>query len=443
MRIVVVGAGIVGLSTAWTLVEAGHEVVLAERASAPAAGASGQNGAQLSYAFVAPLASPATLRGLPAMLLHGDSPLRFRPGLSVDTWRWCLQFAAACRSSRAERTTHELLRLAALSRERFARWRNTLHDDAIDFQRNGKLVVYRSAAAWQAAQQQVALQAPLGPAQRLCSAAECLQLEASLGAHGAGIAGGVLTPDEEVADCAQVCLALAQALSRRPGFEAHWQTEAIGWRRQGERITALQVRHREQMHELKADAFVIANGVAAPALAAPLGLRLPIAPLKGYSIELPASALERMPRHSITDSAEKIVFAPLGDGERRRLRVAGMAELVGHDLRIDSGRIEQLLQATGRWFGLRRRPADVRPWAGLRPATPTGLPVIGAARGWRNLYVNAGQGALGFTLAFGSAARLAALIGGPSSQELPDDPVAHPSPSAGHLQPAADRGAGR
>jgi D-amino-acid dehydrogenase len=443
MRIVVVGAGIVGLSTAWTLSEAGHEVVLVERADAPAAGASGQNGAQLSYAFVAPLASPATLRGLPAMLLDRDSPLRFRPGLSVDTWRWCLQFAAACRSSRAERTTHELLKLASLSRDRFAQWRATLRDAAIDFERNGKLVLYRSASAWQAAQRQVALQAPLGPAQRLCSAAECLQLEPALGAHEAAIAGGVLTPDEEVADCAQVCVALAQALSRRPGFEAHWQTEAIGWRWQGERIAALQVRHRGQVRELQADAFVIANGVGAPGLAASLGLRLPIAPLKGYSIDLPDSALERMPRHSITDSAGKVVFAPLGDGAHRRLRVAGMAELVGHDLRIDARRIEQLLQAAGHWFGLRRRPIDLRPWAGLRPATPTGLPLIGAARGWRNLYVNAGQGALGFTLAFGSAARLAALIGGPSFQELPDDSVAQPKPSAGRLQPAADRGAGR
>ena len=443
MRIVVVGAGIVGLSTAWALSEAGHEVALVEQAPAPAAGASGQNGAQLSYAFVAPLASPATLRGLPAMLLERGSPLRLRPGWSPATWRWCLQFAAACRASRAERTTRELLALAALSRERFAQWRAALPADTIEFQRNGKLVLYRSAASWAAAQRQVALQAPWGPPQRLCSAAECLRIEPSLAGPHDTLAGGVLTPDEEVADCAEVCLRLARALSVRKGFEAHWQTRALGWRRQGDRIDALRVRHRGQDREIPADAFVIANGVGAPSLAAPLGLRLPIAPLKGYSIELPASALERMPRHSITDSAEKIVFAPLGSGSRRRLRVAGMAELVGHDLRIDGQRIEQLLQATDRCFGLRHRPADVRPWAGLRPATPTGLPVIGAARGWRNLYVNAGQGALGFTLAFGSAARLAASIGGPSPQELPDESVAPPRPAAGRLQPVADGSTGR
>lgn len=411
MRIVVVGAGVIGLSTAWTLVEAGHEVVLVERADGPAAGASGRNGAQLSYAFVSPLASPGTLAALPRLLLQRDSPLRFHPRLSPALWRWCWQFLRACTPAQVERTTRTLLALADLSRERFAQWRQGVPDDAIAFRRNGKLVLFHDAAAWQAAQRQWALQSAWGPAQQLCSAAECLAREPALRPDPA-LQGGVLTPGEEVADCALVCEQLAQQLSQRPGFAAHWRTEALGWQVQGGRVRALRVRGTGGEQSIAGDAFVVANGSAAPALLRPLGVPLPVLPLKGYSIELPAAALPAMPRASVTDSAAKTVFAPLGEGAAARLRVAGIAELGVRDLALDDRRVAQLLAAVERRFGLRERPRDLQPWAGLRPTTPTGLPRIGRAGRWPNLYLNTGQGMLGFTLAFGSAAQLAACLEG-------------------------------
>jgi len=157
---------------------------------------------------------------------------------------------------------------------------------------------------------------------------------------------------------------------------------------------------------------VLAGGPGSAALARRLDLSLPVAPMKGYSIDLPADALTRWPTVSITDSARRVVFAPLLDGECRRLRVAGMAELVGQDLRIDPRRIAQLVEATDAWFGL-RVPAEAavqNPWAGLRPATPSGLPCIGRFGGLRNVYANAGHGPLGLTLAMGSAALLVSAM---------------------------------
>lgn len=412
MHVAVIGAGITGLASGWSLARAGHQVTLVDAAPGPALGTSSQNGAQLSYAFVAPLASPGTLLQVPSLLLDAASPLRLRPGLSWAQWRWCLQFVRACNDADATRTTRALLALAALSRERFTGWRAGVADEAIAFARNGKLVIYRSEAALAGGRRQFARQAADGPRQQMCDAAECLQIEPALQAMTGPLAGGVFTPDEEVADCARVCHELVRQLQAEPGFRAHWNTRAEGWTLGPSRARSLDCRHGTQRIAVAADAYVVANGVAAPALLEGLGMRLPVVPLKGYSIEVDAEALAYMPERSITDTAAKTVFAPLLLDGRRRLRVAGMAELVGHDLSIDPRRIAQLGEATQRMFGLHDTSVPLRPWAGLRPATPTGRPVIGRTRRAENVFVNAGQGALGFTLAFGSAAVLAAELEG-------------------------------
>lgn len=411
MDIVVVGAGIIGLTSAHSLLEAGHHVTLIDRATGPASGASHRNGAQMSYGFVSPLASADTLRALPHMLLARRSPLRFRPSFSPTIWGWCLRFLRACNGQQAMATTRGLLELAQLSRQQFTKWRTRHADAQIHFRRNGKLVLYRDARSWDGARRQLESQAAWGPSQQICDAAQCVDAEPALASDQSPIVGGVLTPSEEVADCAMVCRQLLQEMLEYGRFEARWHTRALRWETTRSRAAALVIEDAKGKTTLAADAFVVANGVDAPALVRPLGLGLPITPLKGYSIELPATSLMNYPTHSITDSASEVVFAPLGDGADRRLRVSGMSELVGHDLRIDARRIDQLLDTTQRCFGLRDRPDDIRPWAGLRPATPTGLPVIGAARVWPNVFINAGHGSLGQTLSFGAAARLCSLIG--------------------------------
>lgn len=413
MRIAVVGGGIVGLTTARALINQGHDVALLDRAARPAAGASAQNGAQLSYGYVAPLASPSIPWQVPHLLFAKDSPLRLRPGLDPDVWHWCLQFLAACTQSRSDRTTRALLELSMESHRQFERWRADVDGARIDHARQGKLVLYRSADGLDGARRQLAFQAGLGPAQEILSESQCLVREPALDPTQP-LAGGVWTPSEEVADCAKVCEVLADQLSAEPRFSAHWEHTFMRWTRQGAAVRGLVASHRGTVATIGFDACVVAAGAQSAALLRPLGVRVPIQPLKGYSIDVAAEHVARMPSTSLTDTAVKTVFAPLGAGASRRLRVAGFAELVGQDTRIAPRRIARLLDTVQSLFGLHRVPDDVHPWAGLRPATPTSLPCIGRTGAHDNVYVNAGQGALGFTLAFGSAELLAAELAGRS-----------------------------
>jgi D-amino-acid dehydrogenase len=411
MRIAVIGAGIVGLATARRLVDEGHEVSLIDRAAGPGEGTSARNGAQLSYAYVAPLAAPGLPWQVPGMLLDRSSPLRLKPTLDPQLWRWGFDFLRACNQAQVEHATAALLALGERSRIAMSAWLALQNPARLAHRRNGKLVVYRDQAGLDGACAQRDLQARLGGSpQESLDRAACLAREPALARLGGVIAGGIWTPDEEVADCAAVCRALDVGLRAHPRCQVFYGADDLQWHCEGRDVRALSVLHTGARKRIALDAAVVAAGTGSNAVLRALKLRLPIAPLKGYSIEVGADDLAHFPIVSITDAARKIVFAPLVDEHGARLRVAGMAELVGDDLRIDPARIAQLERAVDESFGLRRQPADLQPWAGLRPATPTGLPCIGRTARWRNVYVNAGHGALGFTLAFGSAAQLADAI---------------------------------
>lgn len=405
MRICILGAGIVGLATAWELARAGHQVSIVERHQ-PGTGTSQGNGAQLSYAYVAPLAESGVWAQLPRLLLAPDSPLKLRPQLDPLQWWWGLRFLAACTRGASRRTTTELLALAADSRAAFEQMRQELQPDC-DFSATGKLVLYRDATSLEQARRQMELQRRLGSQQQVLDPDECVAAEPTLAAYRSQIAGCVHTPGECAVDNLKLSQSLALALQQQ-GVSLHAGTPAQSWvLRQGRAVAV-----RTPAGEIEADAFVLALGPQSHAMARQLGAWLPVYPLKGYSItlDLPAALQAAAPQVSITDSARKTVFARLG----QRLRVAGMAELVGHGLDIPQDRIDTLVETTLAVFpdlAPAIDPDRLQPWAGLRPATPTGLPIVGRqARAPGNVWFNTGHGALGLTLAFGTARRLAGAI---------------------------------
>ncbi len=401
MRVTVIGAGIVGCATAYQLQRDGHEVTLVDAQNEVGRVSSYANGAQLSYSYVEPLASPATLRALPSLLLARDSALRFVPRWDARQWAWGMQFLAACTRSQVESGTRQLLELAALSRRTLEAWMAEEHWP-IEFARNGKLVLCRDEATLKRQAEQVALQAQLGSEQQVLNAQQCAEREPALAHIARQFAGGIWTASECVANPYLLCQQLARSFVQRGG------TLALGQRVMSFELHASRVQAvRTERGNLPCDAVVIAAGVVSPRLAEMLGIKLAIYPIKGYSITVPVIAPHKLAQCSITDLGLKTVFAPLG----QHLRVAAAAEVVGEDVQIDPKRVKQMLQAVDQLFPGACDLSAPQTWAGLRPATPNSLPIVGKVDGnASNVFINAGQGALGLTLAAGSAAKLASLM---------------------------------
>jgi D-amino-acid dehydrogenase len=402
LRVCVLGAGIVGLAAAYELRRAGHEVTVVDGAADVGAGASGGNGGQLSYSYVQPLADPSIWLQLPRLLLSRASPLKIRPALDTRQWAWACRFLLACNAAQSTATTARLLALAAASRAQFDAMRERERIDG-DFSATGKLVLSRTEAAFAAARRQMALQRTLGGApQQAVSMDEAIAIEPALAQADVPIAGAIFTPSECAADCQKVCVALAQVL-RGQGVQFRLGAKVHSFARRRSRLLAA----RTDAGDVVADRFVMALGSASAPLARQVGVHLPLYPLKGYSITVPIESASGAPRVNITDSARKVVFARIGN----RLRVAGMAELVGDDASIPAARIESLKQSLRSLFPGCGDPRELQSWTGMRPATPTGEPIVGLHRdGPANLVFDTGHGALGFTLAFGTALQVTKLL---------------------------------
>jgi D-amino-acid dehydrogenase len=401
MRVCVLGAGIVGLATAYELSCAGHDVTVIDRAQ-PGSGASGGNGSQLSYSYVQPLADAGIWAQLPKLLLSPSSPLKVRPQLDVHQWRWGLQFLAACNATTSHSTSLALLQLAAESRQCFDAML-AQEKLAVDFSSTGKLVLFSTDATFAAAQKQMMLQRDMGSEQEAVSAERCVAIEPALASYATQIKGAIYTPSECAADCQKTCDGLLAALRQR-GVRFLLDTPIEKILMKAGAVVAI----KTPQGDIEADQYVMALGAASAPMARQLDVYLPIYPLKGYSITVDVDeAPHAAPRVSVTDSARKVVFARIGS----RLRVAGMAELGGYDTAVDTTKIKSLKASTQALFPNCSDFVELNAWAGLRPATPTALPLIGRhPTGPKNMLFNVGHGALGFTLAFGSAERIVKSI---------------------------------
>jgi len=400
MRVAVIGGGVIGLTTAYSLVRQGHQVELIERRDEVALETSFANGGQLSYRYVSPLADAGVpLQALGWMLRAEDGPLRFRLRASLHQWRWCLHFLLACRRSVNRRNAAHLLRLALHSQQILRTWREQDRLEDFDWRANGKLVIHRDRTSLRKAS--AGLDGATG--QRLLDANGCVEVEPALAPLAASLQGGIYSPGDEVGDCHLFCQRLLQRLCALPAFRLHAGRRVTAVRTERNRVRAVEL----DEGELDVDHLVIAAGTGSVALLRPLGIDLPIYPLKGYSLTLPLASEANVPQTNVTDYDNKVVYARLGD----QMRVAAMVDIGGWDGDLDPGRIGTLQRLASETFPGAGDYRNARQWAGLRPATPEGTPLLGRS-GIDNLWLNVGHGSLGFTLACGSADLLSSLIGG-------------------------------
>lgn len=400
--VAILGAGVVGMATAWAFARRGLSVVLLDRDQGPAQGTSYANGAQLSYAYTDALGSAGLLKKLPSLVLGGDPVFQVRRPFDPSFWGWGLRFLRNCSAAQFSANTLKGLKLAAESR---AAMHDLLDRHSLDFDHitPGKMHLFYDGEGFAAAQEVMALKRANGARQEALTRTEAERIEPALSSIP-DLAGVIHSPEDEVGDPHRFCVALLHILRNDYGASARFGFEVSNLRIEkglvhltsngGEAVVAKHV--------------AICMGIDAAPFMKKLGIRLPIWPMKGYSFTAPLGP--SAPRVSITDTARKIVFCRLGD----RMRVAGLAELGDWSRSVDPDRLQALI-------GLARESlpeaADYEAaeagWAGLRPMSPSSLPVISRPR--PEVVLNVGHGMLGWTYAMGAAERAARLICEPSS----------------------------
>jgi len=399
VKILVLGAGVVGVASAWYLAAAGHEVTVIERRNAAGLETSFANGGQIAAGHAEPWAKPEVVPKILRWLGREDAPLLFRPRASWAQWAWGAQFLYECLPGRFERHSRTLASLAGYSRECLRALRAEL----------GLRYDHLERGILQFATHQRDLEAMSRHAeatrQQIKSASECLAVEPALRYSNDPVVGGIYNPDDESGDAWRFTQELARiAASRGVAFRFDADIEAI--EAESDSVRGIRLKGAPSA---TADAYVVSLGSYSPLLLAALRVRIPVYPLKGYSITLPLGPAEQgaAPTVSLTDEAFKIVISRLGN----RLRAAGTAELNGYDTTLNSARCAAIARRIRDLFPALGSVTTVETWTGLRPATPNNVPVIGKTR-FRNLYLNTGHGTLGWTLACGSGSVLADLISG-------------------------------
>lgn len=402
MKVVVIGAGVVGTTCAWYLAQEGHEVIVVERREGAGLETSFANGGQVSPCHAEPWANPAILPKVIQWMGREDAPLLFRwnrwdPAL----WAWGLRFLTNCTPARAEINTERTLRVALYSRLCLQQLRAETGIQ-YDQQTKGILHVYRDAREFDHACAAAEIMRRNGLARLAKDVGECAAIEPALTAIAAELAGGIFTPEDESGDAHKFTKALAE-LAAAKGVDFRWNVPILGLARQGDRVSGLET----ATETITADAYVLAAGCDSPLLARPLGLRLPVIPAKGYSITVPVDNHAGAPNVSITDDEHKMVYSRLGN----RLRCAGTAEMAGHDSSLNVKRLAMITDHARRLFPDGGDFDRAEPWAGLRPVTPDSVPLLGATP-LKNLWLNTGHGTLGWTMACGSGRLVAAMVSG-------------------------------
>jgi D-amino-acid dehydrogenase len=406
MRILVLGAGVVGVATAWYLAEDGHEVVVVDRQPGPALETSFANGGQISASHAEPWANP----GMPFQILkwlgRREAPLLFRLTADPWQWRWGLQFLVECLPARTRRNTIQCLHLALYSRDCLKSLRAATGIE-YDHLERGILQFYTDAREFAGGVKAAGLMRGLGCDRDVKGVDECVAIEPALAQCRDRLAGGIYTRTDESGDAHRFTQELARLAAAR-GVVFRWGIAVDSLDAEADVMRGVRCVNEENRKELLvADAYVMALGSDSPILLRPVAVPCPVYPVKGYSATIATGGHRGAPTVSLTDVAWKIVLTRLGD----RLRVAGTAELSGYGRDLDRVRCEALVKRAFSLFpdaGIRE---SAQLWTGLRPATPSNVPLVGRTR-YPNLFLNTGHGTLGWTMACGSGRALADVIGG-------------------------------
>jgi D-amino-acid dehydrogenase len=401
MRVIVIGSGVIGVTTAWYLARRGATVTLIDRQAGPALETSHANAGQISPGYSTPWAAPGIPLKALRWLFERHAPLAMKLDGSLHQLRWLAAMLANCSAERYTINKERMLRLAEYSRDCLRQLRA---DIGIQYEQrtNGTLQLFRTNAQFEAAHRDIEVLEKTDVPYELLEPRQLAGIEPALEAVQHKLTGGLHLPNDETGDCYLFTQRLAEAAAKL-GVETRFGTAVETFEHRGGRIVG--VRTADEI--LTADAYVVACGSHTPKLLAPLGLDIPVYPVKGYSLTLPIVDAARAPVSTVLDETYKIAITRFDN----RIRVGGMAELVGYDLTLPCKRRETLEMVTNDLFPGSGALQQATFWTGLRPMTPDSTPIVGHS-GVGNVFINTGHGTLGWTMACGSGQLIADLVTG-------------------------------
>ncbi|MCD9085757.1 D-amino acid dehydrogenase [Stenotrophomonas sp. SY1] len=405
MRVLVLGSGVIGTTSAWYLRQAGHEVTVVDRQPAPALETSFANAGQLSFGYTSPWAAPGVPLKAIKWLFEEHAPLAIRPTADLNQYRWLWQMLRNCTSARYAVNKARMVRVSDYSRDCINELRAAT---GINYEGRqlGTTQLFRTQQQLDAAAQDIEVLRQYGVPYEVLDRQGIARVEPALAGKTGMLVGALRLPEDQTGDCQLFTERLA-TLAAEAGVEFRFDQHITAIQRDGDRITGVYINGKLET----ADQYVLALGSYSPQLVAPLGMHLPVYPLKGYSLTLPITNGAMAPTSTILDESYKIAVTRFED----RIRVGGMAEVAGFDLSLAQRRRATLEKVVNDLYPDGGDLSKATFWTGLRPATPDGTPVIGATP-YRNLFLNTGHGTLGWTMAAGSGRYLADLMSGKKPQ---------------------------
>jgi Glycine/D-amino acid oxidases (deaminating) len=405
LKIVILGSGVIGVTTAYFLAKAGHEVEVVDRQLEAGLETSFANAGQISPGYSSPWAGPGIPLKAVKWLLMKHGPLVIRPKADPAMWRWLLQMLRNCTAARYAINKARMVPIAEYSRDCLRALRA---ETGIEYENRslGTLQLFRTQQQLDGIGKDIEVLKQFGVEYQVLDRAGCQSVEPALSRAQAPIAGGLRLPQDETGNCRIFTQKLA-AMAERLGVNFTYGVAVKEIVAEGGAVTGV----RTSAGLITADAYVVALGSYSPLLLRSLGIRIPVYPVKGYSLSVPISDAGGAPVSTVMDETYKVAITRLGDS----IRVGGTAEVAGYDLTLRQSRRATLEHSLSGLFPFGGDPAAGSFWCGLRPMTPDGPPIIGPAP-VRKLYLNTGHGTLGWTMACGSGRALADLLSGRKSE---------------------------